>query len=664
MLPFFSTFRLYLRLSVFVAACLGFTYLWFLPTSYAYTPSEELALLPDADLAAIADTHWANGYRDSAISVLRYSEDIKQADLAQDPNARSGVVASSPLHKQLLHEYSSSLADESSIDGRLWKLGSGAVTGEIDSWEAMAGSTVADLFVVGDIRDIIMQSFVVDDTDEFILTLSAVGIATTVWPPADPAISMLKAAQKSKSIADPIVNQISRAGKAYKNAPTLKNQQAFIQTVEPLWKLSSKCRSWSQFKLLLKHSDSLDTIRMLEKVMSHSPKTASQVNRIFSVCAHSNKHIGTVMKMLNKAGQKGCDAIYAVLRKGPVGVNWLAKHPTLLTRLGKIGYKDSNFAYNEALKNYGHSVVMARAAAMALCLFLAVYTSPLWWLGKKCLPKKKAIKNSETTTRSTPLSLRYKAVLLILVLSLCISAGLLTGYLHGPVMPSLSSEAPGKLATARQGTRELRCRLQEDDSIDPNDVFAQSALVPIIKSSDGSQWLVCTRRDLALLWPEITDGDISSISYLINKRGANPASAEIDAPIRLYKPYNLFCLIPCPPSMQTTDAQPPLQAHDLSTQPPLYYFQAHDTITGVQITAYDTGANIAVDIQVPAEHQPRFGDFVMTADGRLAGFFTGSRVLLHIDPDLHKQQSHIIRSQAVPGQRYYQQFVNDVRALP
>ena len=113
-----------------------------------------------------------------------------------------------------------------------------------------------------------------------------------------------------------------------------------------------------------------------------------------------------------------------------------------------------------------------------------------------------------------------------------------------------------------------------------------------------------------------------------------------------------------------TESKPPLQASELSDQSTLHYFQSHAALSGVQFQAYGTGSSIAIVLAVPAEHKPRLGDFMMTADGRLAGFFTGGRVLLHIDPDFHKQQSYMVRSQAVPGQRYYQQFVDDVRALP
>src|SRR5262249_39041355 len=76
----------------------------------------------------------------------------------------------------------------------------GALVGEGDSLEALIGAIAADMFVVGDVRDLVIQGgrLAVDgQTDELILALSAVGVLTTVMPEIDWIAAFLKVAKKA-----------------------------------------------------------------------------------------------------------------------------------------------------------------------------------------------------------------------------------------------------------------------------------------------------------------------------------------------------------------------------------------------------------------------------------------------------------------------------------
>ncbi len=624
-------------------------YMLALPTDYVPPIDDEFNALPDADMSRIAEKLWEDGNRESAISVLHFAVETGEHD---EQEQRSPSMADSrPLHKQLLKEYTTTLNDEASIDGRLWNVGRGVVTGEIDSWESMAGSTVADFFVVGDVRDLIVHGLVKDDGDELILTLSAVGIATTAWPPADPAVSMIKAARKSQSISEPIVKQLSNAASNYKNAPGPKTQQALIDTMKPIWDLGGKCKSWSQFKLMLKHSDSIDQLRTLNKIMDHGPQTAKQMNRMFAVCSHTGKQFKNLFKLLNKGGQKGCDAIYTVIRKGPPGIKWLAKNPKLLTRLTKIGYKNTKWGYNEALATYGRKVIWVRNIIIVVCIGLIIACTPFFRLLRLPL--------------LIGAGVRRVIMLPVIFLVCCLIAALLTLFYDPITVLFNNPQAKNAYAQARDYIREIRTHLQEDDTVDPNDHFRRQSIAPIIRSSDGSQWIFCARKDIGFDWPEIQDGEISKVSYIISKRGDNPASAPTPDRIHVYKPYPLLCAIPLNDVIQHQEAKAPLSLDAFKEKPPLYFMQGHDHIKGFSAKDYIVSkGGIAVDMKTPANQPIRFGDFLMTSDGSLAGFYTNDRNLLTIKPDFHKHMVQIIRCNEVNNSGYHQQFVDDIKYIP
>lgn len=69
--------------------------------------------------------------------------------------------------------------------------------------ERLLGALAADFFVVGDIRDLVIQGYRYargDDTDEVIIALSTLGIVTTLAPEIDWAPSIVKAARKLGSL--------------------------------------------------------------------------------------------------------------------------------------------------------------------------------------------------------------------------------------------------------------------------------------------------------------------------------------------------------------------------------------------------------------------------------------------------------------------------------
>lgn len=104
---------------------------------------------------------------------------------------------------------------------RLKDAGWGALTGTAGpsgaSVESLAGAIAADMLVVGDVRDLLIQGakLAVDgEADPVILALSGAGIALTVAPQMDWAPSLLKVARKTGSMGRGVGAALADAAKS------------------------------------------------------------------------------------------------------------------------------------------------------------------------------------------------------------------------------------------------------------------------------------------------------------------------------------------------------------------------------------------------------------------------------------------------------------------
>lgn len=90
-----------------------------------------------------------------------------------------------------------------SMTGKLRRFARGAASGEPTDTASLLGSLSLDFFVIGDIRDLVVQGYrqiAHDDGDKLIIALSAVGLATTLTPEFDWAPSMLKGFRRSGAL--------------------------------------------------------------------------------------------------------------------------------------------------------------------------------------------------------------------------------------------------------------------------------------------------------------------------------------------------------------------------------------------------------------------------------------------------------------------------------
>lgn len=150
-----------------------------------------LAALPGFDYAAEVQTLRKDG---------RYGEALAIADAGLEDFIDAGKPVEAAALKKLRDEVDS---EQGSLVRRVKDVGWGAISGRGDTMESLAGAIAADLFVIGDVRDLLIQGFkwiTGDDPDPLIAALSAAGLVTTLAPEIDWVPSLLKVARKTGAL--------------------------------------------------------------------------------------------------------------------------------------------------------------------------------------------------------------------------------------------------------------------------------------------------------------------------------------------------------------------------------------------------------------------------------------------------------------------------------
>jgi len=188
----------------------------------------------------------------------------------------------------------------------------GALVGEGDSLEALIGAIAADMFVVGDVRDLVIQGgrLAVDgESDELILALSMVGVLTTVMPEVDWIAAFLKVAKKagalSKRMTEALVRIIRRA--------TDTRDFGELQRVFGYFKVMIEKSTPAGALRVLRHIDDVKEVEVVADFLKRQPAGGF---------------------VLHVAGKEGIDIVKASVReseevlvlaarKGDRGIAWL-----------------------------------------------------------------------------------------------------------------------------------------------------------------------------------------------------------------------------------------------------------------------------------------------------------------------------------------------------
>jgi hypothetical protein len=155
--------------------------------------------------------------------------------------ARAKNVA---LPDELLIRVNEAVAEAGSTSHFARRFAVGLVTGNADDAGSLSGTVAGDLFVFGDIRDVIRESKHVimgEDTDRLVLGLAATGLAVTAATyvtaggvaPVRAGLTLVKDARKVGRLGEGLTEWAGRSARDVVDAPMLQNAVASSAVTSP-----------------------------------------------------------------------------------------------------------------------------------------------------------------------------------------------------------------------------------------------------------------------------------------------------------------------------------------------------------------------------------------------------------------------------------------------
>src|SRR6202030_678111 len=136
------------------------------------------------DPAELSNLQLNSALRNNAAAVTQNIEaaltagDADLADSFVDLAREKNISLSDDLSRRV----SDAVAEENSASHRAKRFATGLVTGNADDVASLSGTVAGDLFVLGDIRDVVREGkhlAMGEDTDRLVLGLAAVGLVVT-----------------------------------------------------------------------------------------------------------------------------------------------------------------------------------------------------------------------------------------------------------------------------------------------------------------------------------------------------------------------------------------------------------------------------------------------------------------------------------------------------
>ena len=158
------------------------------------------------------------------------------ADLAREKNIS--------LPDELSRRVTDAVTEQNSSSHFAKRFASGLVTGSADDVASLSGTVAGDLFVFGDIRDVVREGkhlAMGEDTDRLVLGLAAVGLAVTAATyvsvggvaPVRAGLTLVKDARKVGRLGEGLTEWAGRSARDMVDAPMLQNAVASGSVLRP-----------------------------------------------------------------------------------------------------------------------------------------------------------------------------------------------------------------------------------------------------------------------------------------------------------------------------------------------------------------------------------------------------------------------------------------------
>jgi hypothetical protein len=198
------------------------------------------------DPAELSDIRLNSALRNSKIVV---ADQIEAALAAGDAGLANSFVDLArekdvSLPGELSQRVSDAVAEENSSSHFARRFATGLVTGNADDIGSLSGTVAGDLFVFGDIRDVVRESkhlVMGEDTDRLVLGLATAGLAVTAATyvsvggvaPLRAGLTLVKDARKVGRLGEGLTEWAGRSAREAVDTPMLQNAVASASVMHP-----------------------------------------------------------------------------------------------------------------------------------------------------------------------------------------------------------------------------------------------------------------------------------------------------------------------------------------------------------------------------------------------------------------------------------------------
>jgi hypothetical protein len=198
------------------------------------------------DPAELADIQLDSALRNNQAAV---AENIEAALAANDADLASSFVdlareKSISVSDELSLRVRNAVAEQNSASHFANRFATGLVTGNADDVASLSGTVAGDLFVFGDIRDVVREGkhlAMGEETDRLVLGLAAAGLAVTAATyvsvggvaPVRAGLTLVKDARKVGRLGEGLTQWAGRSARQIVDTPMLQNAVATGSVLRP-----------------------------------------------------------------------------------------------------------------------------------------------------------------------------------------------------------------------------------------------------------------------------------------------------------------------------------------------------------------------------------------------------------------------------------------------
>ena len=203
-------------------------------------------LLVQDDPAQLSDLQVNSALRNNDAAIekgVAQALDANDADLAKsftDLASDKGIAVPADVAGRV----DAAVAEENSTASMARRFATGLVTGEADDLASLSGTVAGDLFVFGDIRDVVREGkrlVMGENVDQLVLGLATVGLAVTAATyvsvggavPVRAGLSMVKDARKVGRLGAGLTEWAGRSARGVVDAPMLQQAVATASIARP-----------------------------------------------------------------------------------------------------------------------------------------------------------------------------------------------------------------------------------------------------------------------------------------------------------------------------------------------------------------------------------------------------------------------------------------------